>query len=226
MPNVSLPDFCTHLPADLTRREQLLLRLTGGLLRRADLLVFSSAWQAQLAERLYGPFKAATAIENPNGPREKSSPSIRKIFLLAGRGIRFKNVDRFRRAFAKAQQLVPDLDLEVGSWPRYQYLEKLKTCYAVAIPSISEVTPNNALDAARYAKPVILTRECAYADRFGKAAIVVDPRSEADMQAAVVRLADESYYRSAAAAAANMPTDRSFTDVAADFMSALRTVCR
>lgn len=223
--DVTLAEFCRRLPADLSARERTILSLTRKLLRGAELVAFSTGWYAELAAVAYGPFRRQMVIDNPTGPREAALPAAAKSFLLAGRDIRLKNVARFRRAFAAAKLKHPELELIEGGRPRAEYLELLRRCYAVAVPSLSEITPNAALDAIRYGKPLILTRECGYAGRFGKAAVVVDPRSEADLQAAVERLADEPSYREAAAAASSLPTDRTFVEVAADFLAAIRTVC-
>ena len=65
--------------------------------------------------------------------------------------------------------------------PYAELIEKIRACYAVAIPSISEVAPNSVIDAIRCGVPFILTKYSGYAEKYKDMGIIIDPLSQVDM---------------------------------------------
>lgn len=221
---ITLAEFCEHVPNDLSSKERIVFRLMRKMLQKADMVIFSVAWYKDLAEKAYGPFRASLVVENPNGPREKGKEPQEKVFLLAGRRMFLKNALRFRKALDEAKKH-NDISLIDEEVPREKYLELIKSCYAVAIPSLSEVSPNTALDAIRFGKPLILTKECGYAERFGAGAVLVDPKDEASIKAAIELLCSPVAYEGARGAALGLPTSRTFSEVAAEIRGTMLALC-
>lgn len=222
--DLTLKAFCEHIPNDLSIKEKIVFYCMRNMLRRASAVIFSVPWYEGLAKQAYGPFKTSRVVENPNGPREYSQEPQKKVFLLAGRKMFLKNADRFRRAFVEAQKHT-DISFVEDQVSRERYIELLKTCYVVAIPSLSEVSPNTALDAIRFGKPLILTKECGYAERFGSAAVLVDPLSEVSIRSAIELLSSSAAYAEAKRVAETFSCTRSFEDVASEIRGIMKSIC-
>jgi glycosyltransferase involved in cell wall biosynthesis len=213
-----LPDFYAHMP-QLSWKERIIFTLSKFVVHRAQ-AVFSSEWQRDLWRVPYELDSAGTSvIENALLPIREPRPHQRKNFVLLGRQIMLKNVDAFRRAFSIARQRHTDIELDEGILPRSAYLEKLATCYAIAVPSISDITPQSILEAIRAGKPFLLTKYSAYAERFKEYGVIVDPLNEADMQRGIERLADPVEYERLRASVATFDEVRSYEDIANEFVS-------
>ncbi len=222
---VTLRSFCESIPSDLSFKEKIILSFVRRMLQGANLVVFSVSWYETLAHKAYGPFTRTAVVENPTGPREESALPHKKTFLFLGRPLFLKNAIRFRRAFRAAAEHYTDIELVEGTSGRDEYLAMLRQCYAVVVPSLSEVSPNTALDAIRCGKPLILTKESGYADRFAAAAIRVDPLDDVSLRNAIELLCDETVYRQATHVASMFPCDRLFADVASELLTLCKNVC-
>lgn len=220
---VPLPYFYEkHGP--LTGKERLILRLTKYVLRHA-VVVFNSELQRDVWCNAYGLEKSAVSvIDNASaGPLEPLPPK-RKNFLWYTRGIRFKNGDALRKAFALAQKQVPDIVLETGQLPQKELLEKMRGCYAVILPSLTELGPNYILDALRCGKPFIQTKYSGYAERFADLGLTVDPLSPEDIADKIVQLCDPAVYQKLAANIAAHPFTRTYAEVADDFIALAKKI--
>jgi glycosyltransferase involved in cell wall biosynthesis len=187
-------------------KERVSYAVTRFVVRHAR-LAFSTQWLLDIWKREYGLGSSARVVENALEERIHSERPARKSFLFYARPIALKNLDAFRRAFAKAKKTYPDIELEEGRFVRDELIERLRSAYAVAVPSLSEVSPNLIIDAIRCGKPFILTKYGGYAERFKDLGLLVDPRSEDDMTRAIKELADEATY------ARLSQRIRAFTDV-------------
>ncbi len=222
--DITLKTFCENIPHDLSIKEKIVFYFIRNMLRGASRVIFSVPWYETLAKKAYGPLRTSSIVENPNGPRERSYEPQKKVFLLAGRKMFLKNADRFRKAFVEAQKH-SDISFVEDRVSREKYIELLKTCYVVAIPSLSEVSPNTALDAIRFGKPIILTKECGYAERFGAAAVLVDPLSEVSIRSAIELLSSSVAYAEAARAAEAISCTRNFEEVALEIRGIIKDIC-
>ncbi len=157
-------------------KERLIFALTRWTLQHVSKLVFSTDWQRQI---WLNPYQLAlartTIIENCYGPKQVSRSATQKIFVASSRSLKLKNHERLLAAFKLAQQRVPDLVLVDESLPYTELLDNIKTSYAVIIVSVSEVSPNLALEALNYNKPLILTRECGLSGLLKNTVLLVDP---------------------------------------------------
>ena len=117
-----------------------------------------------------------------------------KNFVWATRPIKLKNGDVLRRAFAKAKEIDETLSLDDAVTSHEKLFERLSSCYAVVLPSISEMSPNFILDALRFGKPFILTRESGLYEMLKDVGLFVDPLSSDDITEKILMLSDDATY--------------------------------
>jgi glycosyltransferase involved in cell wall biosynthesis len=215
---VPLPFFYDE-ERPLSFKEQLAFALTRLIIRRST-MVFSSKLQRDLWILPYGLSKEGTSIiENEIPTKLAPIPATGKKFVMYGRQIPLKNAPAFRRAFLKAKERLPDIELDEGMVPHVQLLEKMRASYAAVVPSISEVSPNYVLDSIRCGKPFILTKYSEYAERFGMYGVLVDPLDESDMQRGIEKLADPATYEALCRKITAFAEVRTYDDIAREFLA-------
>ena len=216
-----LPEMYRHRER-WSAKEKLAYSVTRFVLRRTH-VVFSSAWQLEIWRSAYGlDPKRAHVIENAIEPRLEPAAPTRKNFIFYTRQIALKNAEAFNRAFAKAQEKYPDIELDEGMVPHAELLKRMRACYAVVLPSISDITPNYIIDAIRCGKPFLLTKYSGYAERFGQYGVIIDPLEEADMARGVERLADPTEYEKLRARIATFNELHTYDDIAREFVAAIQ----
>lgn len=215
---VPLPFFYEqHQP--FTRKERIVYALTRFVLARA-MLVFSTEFQRDVWIGAYGVKKEDTfLVDNAIAELFAPLPPERKNFLWYTRGIRFKNEATLRAAFAIAQEQVPDIVLETGTIPQRELIEKMRRCYAVILPSLTELSPNYILDALRCGKPFIQTKYSGFAERYAEYGLTCDPLSVEDIAARIVEMCDEKTYTRLTAQIQTLELSRTYADVADDFIA-------
>ena len=133
-----------------------------------------------------------------------------------------KNGERLHAAFARARAKHPDITLEEGLISKQELLERMKSCYAVILPSITEISPNYILDALRFKKPFIMDKYSGFAQWLGPYGTLVDPLDRNDIVRALETLAEPAGYEEALKKAAAFSYVRTYDDVARDFLELLR----
>ncbi len=219
--DILLKDFYTA-PRAYTTKEKLILRATRYVLRHADKIIFSTALQRDIWIAAYKiPESKTRIIENAiDAPLPGSSPT-QKNFLWYVRPTAFKNSARLHAVFAKAKEQYPDIILEEGQLPKQQLLEKMASCYAVLLPSLTEISPNYILDALRFKKPFIMDKYSGLAEKLGPYGMLVDPLDADDIAKGVAELASEEGYARAVARAAAFSEVRTYKEGAQDFIKIL-----
>jgi len=186
---VPLPNFY-RVPRDLNRKERIAFKLVTWMLRHAQ-LAFNTPWLREIWQEPYKIDPSRTHIvENVIGERFDRASVTNRSLLLYGRQIALKNTGAFRSAFQKVRTDGVNFDLEEGMVPHVELIEKIRACYAVAIPSISEVAPNSVIDAIRCGVPFLLTKYSGYAEKYKDMGIIIDPLSQADMARGIREIAD------------------------------------
>jgi glycosyltransferase involved in cell wall biosynthesis len=219
--DILLKDFYIKERA-YTIKEKLLLRATRYVLLRADKIIFSTVLQRDIWVAAYNiPESKTYIIENAIDAPLPSVPPQQKNFLWYVRPTAFKNSARLHAAFAKAKEQYPDIILEEGQIPKQQLLEKMASCYAVVLPSLTEISPNYILDALRFKKPFIMDKYSGLADKLGPYGMLVDPLDEADIVRGIEELASDDGYARAVAKVSAFNEVRSYSDVAQDFIKIL-----
>lgn len=184
---------------DLTLKERIISRLTRYLLQNADKIVFSTLWIQDIFIPTYSiDPKKTYIIENFYGEKfslDTNEDKQKKVFLSPTRSLYLKNKEALQRAFKEAKKVDPNLELDEDIAPHDELLEKMKQCYAVVLPSLSEVSPNLILEAIRFNKPFILTQETGFYEKMKDIGIFIDPLSEDDIREKILFLADDENYR-------------------------------
>jgi glycosyltransferase involved in cell wall biosynthesis len=103
--------------------------------------------------------------------------------------------------------------------PYAELIKKMRACYAVAIPSISEVAPNSVIDAIRCGVPFLLTKYSGYAEKYKDMGIIIDPLSPADMARGIRQIADPAMYARLCANIAAYTDVRTYDDVASEMLA-------
>ncbi len=200
-------------------KERFIFRVQQWVIPRVN-LAFSCEWIRDIWKDVYK-FDAVQAhvIENPIPPKLESKRPTRKNFAFYTRQIALKNNEAFRQAFTRAKNLHPDIELEEGMVPKDELMRRMQECYAVVLPSISDVTPNYIIDAIRCGKPFLLTKHSGYAERFKDYGVIVDPQSEEDMTRGVMALCEEKTYHMYKERIDAFKEVRTFDDIAQDFVA-------
>lgn len=214
------------------------------LLKPFDYIVFSSAFQRDIYLDHYKDLPAYTVIENAlrgGGTvlHEKHDP-LR--LLVLGRLVRFKNLP----PFLDAMQKLPHATLTIaGSGPVESELraqakklgiedrvafvgnrdgkEKQKLFFdhdLIVLPSLTEISPNTALEARAAGLPVLLTEETGLSPSLQKGMVVRKLRTAEDIASAVKDV--QKKYPEAAARAAQPAAMRSWAQVAEEHEALFR----
>lgn len=177
-------------------KENIIMRLTGAMLRHAHTLFFNTRFQISAWEKIYH-FDTTKAVLLENVfPRRTSelAPPRGRVFVAAGRPIALKNYALVERAIARVQEKYPDVSLDRRSLPPDEHRERVRESYAVIIPSYSEISSNTAIDAVIAGKPFIMTDDTGTKERLGDYGLFIDTRSENDLVHAIEELLDEKRY--------------------------------
>lgn len=203
----------------LNFKERLIFRFMKFAFREASSLAFNSEWQRSITVSVYGlDFLKTTIILNFFGdPLPAQAPSG-KNFVWAVRPIKLKNGDVLRRAFAKAQETDFALSLDDAVTSHEKLFERLASCYAVILPSVSEVSPNLILDALRFGKPFILTRESGLYEMLKDVGLFVDPLNSDDITEKILMLSDDATYKLYQSKAQHFSFRHSWEEIAKEFL--------
>lgn len=218
---VPLPHFYSGSIV-LNSKERMIQRLTRWMLARAT-LAFNSQWLLDIWNEPYGIDPArAHIVENAFEPYSGGVEPTKKNFLFFSRVTALKNYEAFRRAFQQVQKEQPDILLEEGSISHEALLKKIEHCYAVVVPSVSDVAPNYVLDALRFGKPFILTKYSGYADRFKEYGVIIDPLDQHDMERGIRKLLQADDYGRFSMSIRTFGARHTYEDIAREFLALLR----
>lgn len=186
----------------------------------ATKVVFSTAWQCDLAMRAFSiPKKKTAIIENFYGAKKEGKEPEKKNFVWIGRDIFLKNTHVLEEAFQKAKGQHPDISLELlRQVPQEEAFKKLASCWAFVLPSLSEVSPNLVLEALQFGRPCIVTRETGILDRIGDAVLYVEPKSPDDLAEKISMLADTHIREGYAKRARDFSYVHTYEDIAKEFL--------
>ncbi len=206
-------------------KEKIIFRLTRFLLQSSNAVAFTTEWQRTIFIGAYGLSSEKTfVVENYYGTRREGENPKEKNFLWAGRSIFLKNVDLLRRAFEKAKgRAEGDISLHIVTGMEKEGLQKkIQSCYAVIVPSLSEVSPNLVLEAVIFGKPFIATRDTGLFEKLENAGgFFVDPRDEETMAEKIALLSREETYREMKEKARRFTFTHSYRDIALEYIALL-----
>jgi glycosyltransferase involved in cell wall biosynthesis len=190
-------------------REKFLLKLCGWLIKKIDIIIFSTKLQADIYAEYYNvPEDKIKFVQNPvpelqAGERdEKYKDSI----VFAGRLVKLKNLKKLIKVFGELrdkntkllicgdgpekndlQKLIDNLKLNervklAGNIEHKELVKIINGCKFLILPSITEISPNLALECLSLKKPILLTAETGLPAEITKNLITFNPLSEEDLK--------------------------------------------
>ncbi len=193
------------------RKEKIVFSVTKFVLQKASLVVFSTDWQRQIWREPYQlNLEKTVIVENFYGPKSSETVVLGKSFLVAGRNLKLKNLEIIKNL---------KFGFEIGQWSPEQLDEKIKNCYALVVPSISDISPNIVLRAIIYNKPFILTKENGVLDRLGEIGVYVDPLNPEDVREKLEWLSEKTNYESQVQKIKNFTLQHSWSNMAQEFLT-------
>lgn len=206
-------------------KEKVIFWVTKKTLKLASRIVFSTQWQVDIWLKPYNlNLDKISIVENCyTGITKNVDPKVNlsqsKVFLWAGRSIYLKNVLKLKEAIDIVKLTESDVELKlVTGIPQKALIEEIQKAYAIVIPSLSEVSPNLALEACMYNKPVILTEENGLRNKLQDNVLYFNPLDNKDLAAKIVFLAKDVNYKFYQSKLLNIKYDHSYDDIAAEFM--------
>jgi len=220
--------------------------LMGRILKAFDFIVFSSAFQEGIYEDHYE-LPGHRVIENavPGGAPTLHVAHRPLRLLFFGRFVAFKNIPELLKVVSRHQDVRLTL---VGEGPQRCLIERLverlglqlrvmivspvdgeeirsifSTHDLLILPSLTEISPNTALEARSAGLPVLLTEETGLSEEFTSGMKLTD-LSTADLIATALKEAEDRYGAFAAEASAE-PPKREWRTVAQEHAELFEQLC-
>ena len=204
----------------LSLKEKRIFSLTRWVLRNSSAVIFSTAWQRDIFAKAYGLDDGKLFIvENQYGPKEESHPPAEKNFIAGTRPLKWKNDARLAQAFARVHEKNETVTYDNTTKPFGVFMEKLASAYAVILVSLGDISPNLILDAIRYDKPFIVTRETGLYERIKSCALFVDPENVDDIAEKIHWLSDPVHYKEQKKKVEAFTFKHTWEDIANDFLA-------
>jgi len=185
-----------------------------------------------------------SAIEPPNNQL--------LVVLFAGRLTKCKNLERLLKVFSALLKVNPQMILKIaGSGPRMESLldlavrgglgvrlkfigvlspaelaKEIAQSWLCVLPSLSEVSPNFALECLNLKKPLILTKHNGLAENIKSKLILIDPLNEQDIYQAIAGLLDSQKYQAYCETIASLELARTWDDVANEHIKLFEAICQ
>ncbi|MDP2593434.1 MAG: glycosyltransferase family 4 protein [bacterium] len=206
-------------PREFSFKEKLIFKAVKWLAKTADYLIFSTVWQRDIWRLPYDIDLSKTAIvENYYGEREVSKQPSEKVFVGSARVLKWKNLKRLKNAFGIAMQKAPQAKLFLDNLPPDEFEEKIKNSYAVVLASLGDVSPNLIMEAIKFGKPFIITKENGITERIRDIAVFVEPSDEYDIAEKIVWLCNNENYRIQSEKIRNFSFTHSWSEIADEFL--------
>lgn len=222
---IPLPEFyAAH--RSFSPKEKIIFKLTKYLLQNASAVIFSTEWQRDIFKEGYNfDEKRSYIVENFYGKRNERVAPAKKNFLWAGRRITLKNVETLKKAFELAQKQNHDIALDLLTNISHDALmEKVKTCYAVVVPSVSDISPNLILEGIMFGKPFILTRHTGFQKRLMGCGIFVDPLNTKELSEKIVYLTDRNHYNEYVERISHLSYTHSYDEIAQELLEICKSI--
>lgn len=209
---------------DLSLKEQVVFLFTKLLVKGAKKIVFTTEWQKEIWQKPYKPFAEKTLIvENYYPVREKAAVPTAMNFIWAVRPIKLKNGDTLRAAFSRLQKDVPNAVLDDTRSTHEELMQRISECYAVVLPSISEVCPNLIIDAIKFGKPFLCTGDSGIYAKLQDVGVFVDPLSGDSIYEGLRKLSDPAQYAQYVQKVQNFTYTHSWSEIADEFLNAYKS---
>ena len=182
-----------------------------------------------------------------------SQLSIAKYqFLYAGRLIKLKNLDNLIEVFVRIIKKIntsvtlkiigegpeknnlkikiKNLGLEdkiiiKDSLPHPELLKEIQKSYLCVLLSLTEISPNFALECIKLRKPLLLTKETGIYDRFKNHLIFIDPKRPEDIEEKMLYLLDKENYRNYVSVIESIDVSWSWQDIIKEHLAIFKNLC-
>lgn len=217
---ILLRDFYNNKNVYLNLKEKIIFSVTKWTLKNTAELVFSTKWQKDIFISAYDLDESKTKIiENYYGPKEGDLDTNSYDFIASSRNLVWKNIETLRSVFDMIQKKNPQFSLLTSNFEFNEFMSKIKNCYAVVLVSLGDISPNMILDAIRFNRPFICTKEVGIIDRIKDAGIFVDPMKEGEIEDAVITLLDPIQYNKAREKVRNFKFVHTWQDIGQEFLN-------
>lgn len=222
---ILLSQFYT-LNQPLSLKEKMLIWVQRNfVLACADQIAFSTSWQRDLWKTPYflhakkiKVIENAYAVSEP-GDKGNEKPQSKAVIWI-GRDIVLKNVDVLDRAMERVQKDFPETQYKKYTGINHdEVMKALAGARLLVIPSVSEVSPNLALEAIQLGVPVLLTRDCGIKDIIKDSVVWIDSLDEHDVHTQIALLMNEEAYARAQEKTRAFKSDRTYAEIVQDFLN-------
>lgn len=220
---VLLSEFYTK-KRELTFKERMLIVLQKHIiLRLATNVVFNTAWQRELWKGVYKLSDTKTGVITNACKKGERVYEGGDTFLCAWRPTAFKNTDTLEAAFKEAKEKCPGIGLTIyKDIPREELHEHMKHARALVVPSLTELSPNMALEALGMGLPVLLTKDCGARDILDGAVVWIDPLDPHDIAEKLCMLMDSSQYEKIKESTKAFSYSKTYDEIADEFLVLLK----
>lgn len=216
--------YQTEIP-NFSLKDKIIFNLTKWTLNNASHVIFSTDWQRRIFINAYNlnPNKTSV-VENYYGQKESDFNPKEKIFITSSRNLILKNLNTLSKVFERIKLSNPNISLFTENLSFGEFMEKIAKSYAVILVSIGDVSPNMILDAIRYNRPFICTREVGIYDRIKDAGVFVNPLNEGEIEKAILNLLTEDGYNKAKEKVKNFNFVHTWNQIAEEFMRVYKSL--
>lgn len=217
---ILLRDFYKTRMKNLSWKEKITFHLLKWALRNLSAIIWSTEWQRDI---FMEPYELAEQkhfiVENYYGPKVTSKEPARKNFIAAVRRLKWKNIHTLEKVFRGKEIMDSGVSLDIKTVPHEPFLEKLSSSYAVIIVSLGDISPNTILDAIRYNKPFILTKENGLYNRIKDIGIFVNPQDPREIAEKVIWLSSQANYKGQKEKVESFTFTHTWEEIAAEYMA-------
>jgi glycosyltransferase involved in cell wall biosynthesis len=216
---VLLRNFYKEEKNNFTIKEKVIFRLTKWTLLNVSKIIFSTAWQRDIFIEAYGvKLENTDIVENYYGPKEGDVDALRQDFSASTRYLTWKNLDVLKNIFEKIKVNHQNIELYTQNLAFEDFMNQIKNSYAVILVSLGDISPNLILDAIRYNRPFICTKEIGILPRIKDVGIFVDPLNKQEIENAVLKLLDKNEYEKARQKVRNFTFTHTWDEIAKEFL--------
>ncbi len=184
---------------------------------------------------------------------DNRQPTTDDQLLYAGRLLKLKNLDSLIKAVADIEQETQGSKLSlkiIGEGPEEKnlrlqlanlklqdkviiekpvshrnLLNEIQKSYLCVLPSLTEISPNFALECLALRKPILLTKETGYYERFKENLIFLNPQNKKDMEEKILYLLDAENYQNYLGKIKKINITRDWRGVVAEHLAVFRNLC-
>jgi glycosyltransferase involved in cell wall biosynthesis len=163
-------------------------------------------------------------IENEYPAEREYVPAVSRQLVAGGRPIFLKNTVLLEKVVADLSETYPDLTVDTRAVTPDAHRARLRDAYAVVIPSISEVSPNTAIEAVRYGKPCIVTADTGIQERLADVCMFVDTRDPVALRHAIEQMLDPATYEQMMARIRTFSFVHPWKDIVREYRERIQTI--